>query len=193
MAAGRAITRDIHHRRAGGIGRRHRRFHHRPRQHDDPVGHDHDRNQPAIGRRTFRGDVAARHHGFALQSLHRHSHAHRLGYPGRIPDGLAPGGLRHHGQFHCRPHHSGHRQRRYPRQQCRHDLHARRYPTAERPAGARSRRRQLDDDGRKLSHRVHRWGPSVAVVDADVSIIDNDSPTLTLATVTLTNGNRSVV
>ena len=32
-------------------------------------------------------------------------------------------------------------------------------------------------------------GPAVAVVDADVSIIDNDSPTLASATVTLTNGD----
>ncbi len=31
-------------------------------------------------------------------------------------------------------------------------------------------------------------GPAVAVVDADVSVIDNDSPTLASATVTLTNG-----
>jgi hypothetical protein len=47
----------------------------------------------------------------------------------------APGGLRHHEPFHCRPHHSSHRQRRYRRQQCRHDLHARRSPTAEPAAG----------------------------------------------------------
>ena len=32
-------------------------------------------------------------------------------------------------------------------------------------------------------------GPAVAVVDADVSVIDNDSPTLASATVTLTNGD----
>ena len=31
----------------------------------------------------------------------RHSHAHRLGYPGRIPDSLAPSGLQHHEHFRC--------------------------------------------------------------------------------------------
>ena len=116
-------------------------------------------NQPAIGRRAYRRGIAARHHGFELQSLHRRPHAQRRGLARSLSDGFAPGGLRHHEPFHCRPHHSGHRQRRYPRQQCRHDLHARRSPAAELAAGARSRRQQFDDAGRKLSHRVHRWGP----------------------------------
>ena len=88
----------------GGLAipsRRHRRFHHRPRQHDDPVGQDHDRNQPAIGRRAYRRGIAARHHGFALQSLHRRHHAQRRGLARGLSDGLAPGGLRHHEHFHC--------------------------------------------------------------------------------------------
>ena len=50
-----------------------------------------------------------------------------------------------------------HRQRRYLRQQCRHDPHARR---CQRPAGAQSRRGQLDDRRRGLSDRLHRRGPS---------------------------------
>ena len=37
----------------------------------------------------------------AYDSRSRHSHAHRLGYPGRIPDSLAPSGLQHHEHFHC--------------------------------------------------------------------------------------------
>ena len=58
-------------------------------------------NQPAIGRRAYRRGIAARHHGFALQSLHRRHHAQRRGLARGLSDGLAPGGLRHHEHFHC--------------------------------------------------------------------------------------------
>ena len=58
-------------------------------------------NQPAIGRRAYRRGIAARHHGFELQSLHRRHHAQRRGLARSLSDGLAPGGLRHHEHFHC--------------------------------------------------------------------------------------------
>ena len=57
------------------------------------------------GDALIRGDIAARHHGFELQFLHRRHHAQRCGLARGLPDGLAPGGLRHHEHFHCRPHH----------------------------------------------------------------------------------------
>ena len=73
------------------------------------------------------------------------------------------------------------------RQQYRDDVHACRDPATERCAGARPRREQLDDARRKLSHRIYRGRPAVAIADADVSIVDSDNPNLASATITLTN------
>ena len=64
-----------------------------------------------------------------------------------------------------------------PEQQCRDDVHACRGPAAEHCAGAQPRREQLDDARHKLSHRVYRGRPAVAIADTDVSIFDSDVPT----------------
>ena len=48
---------------------------------------------------SFTGPAAPHHRG--LRSRSRHSHAHRPGHPGRLPDSLAPSGLQHHEHFHC--------------------------------------------------------------------------------------------
>ena len=57
-------------------------------------------NQPgARGRALLHRPGWSYHRGLRFGS--RHSHAHRLGYPGRIPDSLAPSGLQHHEHFHC--------------------------------------------------------------------------------------------
>ena len=59
---------------------------------------------------------------------------------------------------------------------------------AERPAGAQSRRGQLDDRRRGLSDRRSPTGaPAVAIVDTDVLMTDSDDTELTSATITLTN------
>ena len=130
----------------------------RCRRAGDHVGDDHDtRMEPARGRRALRRHAAARHHGIALQPVQWRHHAQRRGVARRLSDRAAPGGLRHHLDVHGRPRHpgDGHRQQR-PHQQPRDDVHARREPAAERRAGDRPRREQLDDDRRKLSHRRSR-------------------------------------
>ena len=107
-----------------------------------------------------------------------------------LSDGLAPGGLRHHEHFHCRPHHSGHRQRRYPRQQCRHDLHARRSPTAER-----RRRRSISTPTirRRRAQTISPCSPMGAQPSPSWTPMSRSSTTtvhdLASATVTLTNGD----
>ena len=50
---------------------------------------------------SFTGPAARHDHPDCLRFRHRRPHAHRLGYPGRIPDSLAPSGLQHHEHFHC--------------------------------------------------------------------------------------------
>ena len=146
-------------------------------------------NQPAIGRRAYRRGIAARHHGFALQSLHRRHHAQRLrprartirrpctrwsstprAFPlptasSRSPSTTVPPTAMS------------------PRPTCTSFSHRRtsRRCSISTPTTRRRRAQTISP----CSPR----GPAVAIVDADVSIIDNDSPNLASATVTLTNGD----
>ena len=129
------------------------------------VGDDHDtRMEPAPGRRALhRRHAAGRHHGIELQSDHRRSSrsAARRRSPTIRPRCARWSSAAPRRAFHGRPRHPGDGQRRQrPRQQSRDDVHARRDPAAERCAGARPRREQLDDARRKLSHRVHGGRPA---------------------------------
>ena len=59
-------------------------------------------NQPANRAICSRSAGCCRNdHPDCLRSGYRRPHAHRRGYPGRIPDSLAPSGLQHHEHFHC--------------------------------------------------------------------------------------------
>ena len=120
---------------------------------------------------------------------HRQRHRHRNHRRHSSADQHGAGGPRLYRQpklqrrrhAHGRDHRRDRRRHRHDRDHCQ---------SSERRPGAQSRRGQLDDRRRGLSDHLHPRGSAVAIVDTDVSVVDNDSPSLASATITLTNPLR---